>query len=199
VLPTAPPGHQYALGPLRGAYTVLQCVNLQPSNGLPHYAALQQQQHVQQQYAQYAQQQYYQPPPGGHAPGQFMHAQPRVVQGGHAPQMAMPSHFPQPQLQPGQPVGAPTQPPQPVVHTHGQPVRARVMPRPPGQGPPTSAQVVHPPPHAAPPHAAPPAAAPAAEGGKGAAAQGTNGNNPTAAAPAGDGRPSSYQWFQQVR
>jgi len=128
--------------------------------------------------------------------------------------MAMPSHFPQPQLQPGQPVGAPTQPPQPVVHTHGQPVRARVMPRPPGQGAPTSAQVVHPPPHAAPPHAAPPhaapphaapphaappAAAPAAEGGKGAAAQGTNGNNPTAAAPAGDGRPSSYQWFQQVR
>lgn len=32
VLPTTPPGYQYALGPRRGAYTVLQCVNFQASS-----------------------------------------------------------------------------------------------------------------------------------------------------------------------
>ena len=108
-----------------------------------------------------------------------MHAQPRVLQGGHAPQMAMPSHFPQPQLQPAS-RRRPAQPPQPVVHTHGQPVRAGSCGR--RTGAPTSAQVVHPPP----PSRRPPRA-PAAEGGKGAAAQGTNGKNPTAAVPAGEG------------
>ena len=41
-LPTAPPGHQYALGPRRGHYTVLQCVNMQSENSA--YASVQQQQ-----------------------------------------------------------------------------------------------------------------------------------------------------------
>lgn len=41
-LPTAPPGHQYALGPRRGAYTVLQCVNMQSENSA--YASVPQQQ-----------------------------------------------------------------------------------------------------------------------------------------------------------